>query len=146
MKMNYDIKGKNVVIIGYPCAGKSYLVDKIESKSHTIIRTDDYIHYGFKASLYKIMEDIDSINGNWIVEGVMGYRLIRKLDELIKPCPNIVIEVVTSEDNLRKEYKNREVDIEKQLSFRKSLDTTIMKYHSNKQYETPTWYVYENNY
>lgn len=144
--MNYDFENKNVVIIGYPCSGKTFLTDKLNDKNHTIIRTDDYIKYGFKDSLYRMIEDLENIEGNWIVEGVMGYRLIRKLDELHKPCPNMVIEVRSSEENRKKEYKKRGVDINKQLSFIKSLETTISKYHKNKKYELPQWNIYENNY
>lgn len=50
--------------------------------NHTVIHTDDYMMYGYKDSLYRLLEDLKKINFEYvIVEGIMGARLMRKLQE-----------------------------------------------------------------
>lgn len=53
---------------------------------HTLLHTDDYMEYGYKESVYKLIEDLESYRyENVIVEGIMGARLMRKLQELQFP-------------------------------------------------------------
>ena len=77
-------KRGNVVIIGYPATGKTFLLDSITSKvKASIYHTDDYIKYGFVDALYVLMEEIAKDKTPLkIIEGVLGYRLIRKGIEL----------------------------------------------------------------
>src|SRR5690606_18231688 len=77
----WDFEGKNVLIIGYPGSGKTHLFNLIPKTDHKFIRTDDYISFGFEQSLYECLKDITDIQStgrNTFIEGVQGYRLLRK--------------------------------------------------------------------
>lgn len=74
-----------VVIIGMPAAGKStvatYIAENVLPK-HSLYSTDDYIDYGYEQSLYALMKDMSyDSNPKKIIEGVQGYRFLRKTIE-----------------------------------------------------------------
>ena len=91
--LNSIPKKGNVVIIGYPATGKTFLLDSITSKvKASIYHTDDYIKHGFGEALYVLMGDIDRDDAPLkIIEGVLGYRLIRKGIELQTFHPDLII-------------------------------------------------------
>ena len=82
-----------IVIIGYPKSGKSMLFKKLTKKldyqdlitkddhGYTFVQTDVYKdEYEYKEQLYRIIEDLQ-VAGRFIVEGIQGYRLLRKIEE-----------------------------------------------------------------
>jgi hypothetical protein len=74
-----------VVIIGHPESGKTHIADElaIQYPDYKVYRTDDYILHGFERSLYVLLGDIErDAAPKVIVEGVQGYRLLRKGAEL----------------------------------------------------------------
>lgn len=77
-----------LIIAWHPATGKTTLTKQLEKlyPDHTVFHTDDYMEFGYKDSLYKLLEDIKvRMTGgapyNIIVEWVMGSRLMRKLQE-----------------------------------------------------------------
>lgn len=76
-----------LIIAWHPATGKTTLTKKIVEKflNAVVFHTDDYMHHGYKDSLYKLMDDISEeglrLTQNIIVEWVMGARLMRKLQE-----------------------------------------------------------------
>jgi len=84
--LNSIPKKGNVVIIGYPATGKTFLLDTIITACRvraSTYHTDDYIKHGFVEALYVLMEEIAKDKTPLkIIEGVLGYRLIRKGIEL----------------------------------------------------------------
>jgi deoxyadenosine/deoxycytidine kinase len=89
-----------VVIIGYAATGKTHLMNDLKSKYNAHYwSTDDYMGYGFEEALYVIMQGIDNSKASLkVIEGVQGYRLLRKLAQLSKPLPDMVIECVASKE------------------------------------------------
>jgi hypothetical protein len=83
-----------VVIIGHPDTGKTHLSEELAAQypEHKIYHTDDYIKWGYEDALYKMMSDIEYDRPEkFIVEGVQGYRLLRKWAQEGKPGADLVI-------------------------------------------------------
>lgn len=73
-----------LIIAWHPATGKTTLSEKVKARfpDHTVLHTDDYMEHGYKESLYKLLEDIESYGyKNLIVEWVLGSRLMRKIHE-----------------------------------------------------------------
>jgi len=76
-----------LIIAWHPATGKTTLWLKLKElyPDHTLIHTDAYMEQGYKESLYMLLQDLESYGfENIIVEGIMGARLMRKLQELHK--------------------------------------------------------------
>lgn len=76
-----------LIIAWHPATGKTTLSNKLKElyPDHTLLHTDDYMEHGYKESVYKLIEDLESYwFQNVIVEGIMGARLMRKLQEVHK--------------------------------------------------------------
>lgn len=74
-----------LIIAWHPATGKTTLALKLKEiyPDHTLIHTDAYMEHGYKESLYMLIQDLESYAfENIIVEGIMGGRLMRKLQEL----------------------------------------------------------------
>ena len=98
---------KKTLIVGYPKVGKSKYCEQFEN----VIHTDDYMKHGFKEQIYKILEDIEN-KDKWIIEGIQGIRLFRKMLQLNKCLPDKVI------------YLNPTYDVmDKHIGTRKMLDS-----------------------
>lgn len=138
--MRANVGGKDVLIIGPPSSGKTYLSGKLNG-DHTIIHTDDYARYGYKESLYKLLEDIKKVTGNTIVEGVQGYRLLRKGAQLRCYYPDLVIELSASKGDIRKVYlKERDAKKLKYLaSFNRMHDQILKDYLAIRNNKKPEW-------
>ena len=118
-----------VVIIGLPAAGKSTVADQVAGilPGHDLYRTDDYIDFGYEQSLYALMKDMAyNTNPRKIIEGVQGYRFLRKTLErdIVVDC---IVEVQTSPQVRAQRYLAR---TQKQLSsaFEKNLATVLKDY------------------
>jgi dephospho-CoA kinase len=106
-------KARRVVIIGMPCSGKTFVADFLQAEvlvDHALYHTDDYKDYGYEKSLYVLMDElIAEPSGKQIIEGVQGYRLLRKMYQeygIMSP-PDVVI-VVEADPLVRmKRYEAR---------------------------------------
>lgn len=109
MRPIVDIGSSTVVIIGPPAAGKTYVAGKlaIDNPGHKLIHTDDYIKYGYEASLYHLLDDVVGLKklGPLIIEGVLGYRLLRKGVQLNCFYPEMVVELEITYEQLERIYK-----------------------------------------
>lgn len=144
---NLDIACKNILIIGCPGSGKTYLSDQFKT-NHRIIHTDDYIKYGYEQSLYKIIEDINSIDCNTIIEGIQGYRLLRKGVELNCYYPDIVIRLIITEDEMIKTYykERNNKNIEYVFRMCKANNKILEDYFTYSNNKKPIWIDINNNY
>jgi len=118
-----------VVIIGLPAAGKSTVADVVAAllPGHDLYRTDDYIDYGYEQSLYALIKDMAyNDNPRKIVEGVQGYRFLRKTLErdIAVDC---IVEVQNSPQVRAERYLARG---KKQISsgFERNLATVLRDY------------------
>jgi len=145
--LNLDINNKNVLIIGCPASGKTYLSSKLKS-NHKIIHTDDYMHYGYDLSMYNVLNDIIESNENTLVEGVQGYRLLRKGIQMDCYYPDIVLELIISEQRMISTYK-KERDLSKikyLKTFNKVHDKILQDYLRLKNKNKPEWIKVLNDY
>jgi adenylate kinase family enzyme len=145
--LELDISNLNVLIIGTPASGKTWLSNKL-SKEHRVIHTDDYMKYGFKDSLYKLIEDLRNISTPVIVEGVQGYRLLRKGVELDCYYPNMVIELYTTPERVKQTYL-RERDPKKLRyleQFGNTMGRILQDYRAMPNKRKPEWYKVMNDY
>lgn len=153
--LSLSIVDKNVLIIGPPASGKTWLCDKLWNTHmgmyHATIHTDDYILFGYKDAMYKSMSDIVDAHKNWyktIVEGIQGYRLLRKGVELDCYYPDIVIELEISEKRMHETYK-KERDPKKikyLQSFNTAHQTILEDYFSLPNEKKPEWIKVYNDY
>ena len=70
---------RDIVIVGYPCSGKSYLSGVLESvlSFDSVYHCDDYLKYGGRSGVYRLLDDVCADSGIKLIEGVYGYRLLR---------------------------------------------------------------------
>jgi hypothetical protein len=147
--LSMDFTGKNVLIIGSPASGKTWLSNAIKTNSHYIVHTDDYICYGYEVGMYAALDTVIASKHNTIVEGVLCYRMLRKGVENNSYYPDVVIELKVSDARMEQTYKN-ERDIKKLKSiksFNERHDKIIAEYSdacpNNKK---PEWVTVFNNY
>lgn len=143
-----NIKNKNVLIIGCPASGKTYLSNIIKSDEHQIFHTDDYIKYGYVESMYKCLDDVLKCEKSTIVEGVQGYRMLRKGVELNNYYPDIVIELKITEKQMLNVYKNERDPrkIKYLKGFNKMHDKILHEYKSMFNIKIPEWITINNDY
>ncbi len=104
-----NIKNKNVLIIGPPASGKTTLALELSKQNwhHTLLHTDNFIKYGYEQALYEIIRHTKANVSNMIIEGVLGYRLLRKgaqLPDVWKP--DLVIEMEVTREKQAEIYAN----------------------------------------
>lgn len=143
-----DITGKNILIIGCPASGKTFFSKLLANEGHKVFHTDDYMRYGYKESLYAMMEDLAKHKGNTIVEGVQGYRLLRKGVEMNNYYPDIVIELEVPESRMLKTYREQRPGkkIDSLIAFNKTHQTILNDYKSMPNSKKPLWIKLQNNY
>lgn len=109
---------KIIVVVGLPATGKTILADTIvrtyQTRPLKVFRTDDYIKHGFEESLYVLMADLNrDISPMKLIEGVQGYRLLRKGLETNSFFPDLVIVCCATRDIRATRYKERGKTINK---------------------------------
>lgn len=144
-----EFQGKNILVIGSPASGKSFVTGLLKSALpyHRIIHTDDYMEHGFEQSLYVMMEDIKATPWVSIIEGMLGYRLLRKGVELDCYYPDIVIELLVSTETIEGIY-NTQRDPSKLkgvMSQIKACNTVYAKYLDMPNDHKPEWIIVEND-
>lgn len=152
MHAHIDITGKNVLIIGRPASGKSYTAEKLarDNPNHVLIKTDDYKHLGYVEALYAIIDDLKVLGPkvNTIVEGVQGYRLLRKGVELNCYYPDMVIELEITDRRMNQTYI-LERDPKKLAylkGFNKAHEKVLNDYREMQNKHKPKWIKLKNNY
>lgn len=146
-----DIIGKNVLIIGCPASGKTFLSNSFKTTdTHKVIHTDDFMSYGYKESLYVILQKIKPIHlhTNTVIEGIQGYRLLRKGVELNCYFPDLVIELVISESRMFKTYRSERQgkSVDSLHSFNKMHDKILSDYRAMPNKHKPQWISIYNDY
>lgn len=95
-----------VVVIGPPGSGKTTVGALLaETSGLPLYSTDTYLGYGHVQALYYVMREIGDIG--WIVEGMIGYRMLRKRQQLGMPAPDIVIQLDASDEQIQAAYRSR---------------------------------------
>jgi energy-coupling factor transporter ATP-binding protein EcfA2 len=98
-----------IVIIGHPASGKTTLSDaiaKVDPLKRAVWHTDDFMAHGWEGSLYAMIAAIN-LEAPYIIEGVQGYRLLRKMVEFGLELPDVIISVSASDTDINKRYKER---------------------------------------
>lgn len=147
--INLNIEGKNVLIIGCPASGKTWICNKMAKSTHTIIHTDSYILYGYQAGMYCALDAANMSTKPTIVEGVHGYRMLRKGCEYGSYYPDIVIEMKISDVRMVQTY-TKERD-EKKIKYLKQFNETHAKILNDyrgmcPKHKKPEWITFLNNY
>lgn len=123
--MNLPKQG-TVVIIGYAATGKTFLTTQLEKSlpKAAFWHTDDLINqYDFEEALYVLMPKVTANkNALKIVEGIQGYRLLRKGLQLKTFYADVVIVCQASKETRAKRIENRGKNINATFKQDKGLD------------------------
>ena len=150
MHLHVDIETKNVLIIGKPTSGKTHLSTLLskDNPNHKIIHTDDYVKFGYKEGLYRLLLDFAGVSQPTIIEGVLGYRLLRKGVELDCYYPDLVIELEVPDALMYKTYRNERPG--KDVSYLKGFNAAhlsiLQHYKSMPNKKPPQWVTVKNAY
>lgn len=118
-----------VVVLGPPGSGKSHVGEVLaESSGLPLYSTDEYLSDGHVAALYLVMKAIG--DKGWIVEGMIGYRLLRKRAEFGMKPVDIVIELEATDNQIAESYRsrNKPCDIAKIRRFCKAHECVLQDY------------------
>lgn len=129
-KIKLSLNENIIVVVGLPASGKTFvaneLIEQYAKRAYKLYRTDDYIDWGFEESLYKLRDDLRrDLSPRKIIEGVQGYRLLRKGLELGDFNPDVVIVVVASMAIRNDRYKKRPTSKGKGIN--RGFDSTLTK-------------------
>lgn len=78
-----------ILIVGFPLTGKSSFAEHYFGYEN-LIRTDDYIDSGWELALGRLMR-LAIQREKWVIEGVQGFRLLRRMLTLGDPLPELVV-------------------------------------------------------
>lgn len=144
--LTIPITGKNVVVIGLPGSGKTWFCSRLAAEGHAVFHTDDFIYMGTEG-MYTCMGKVLASELPTIVEGVDGYRMIRKGVETDLYYPDIVFEVIAPEDQRWQVYETERPgkNFANVLAFDKALGTILSKYRLLMDgKEMPQWVQVDN--
>jgi uridine kinase len=119
-----------IVVIGLPAAGKSTVALELAEllPAHDLYSTDDYIDFGYEQSLYALMKDMSyNTNPRKIVEGVQGYRFLRKTLER-DIVVDAIVEVQASDQARAERYLARGKGKQPSSGFERNLATVLKDY------------------
>lgn len=106
-----DLTNKHILIIGCPASGKTTLAKSLSSKSHKTIHTDSFLSSP-KIAMYSAIDAVNFSPIPTIVEGTLGYHMLRYGAQYGSYLPNIVIELSIPEEKMIAIY-SKERDPEK---------------------------------
>ena len=120
-KIELPKKG-NVVIIGYAATGKTTFSNTLQFDG-SLYHTDDYLKYGSVESLYVLMEDLKK-NSNQlkVIEGIGGYRLLRKGLQLGNFQADLIIECQAANEIRYDRIKARSKNIQATFNMDKACE------------------------
>lgn len=128
-----------IVIIGYPASGKSTLANQLEAKypEYRIYRDIDFIKNGYVNGLYDLRKKIiEEAKEKVIIEGVMGYRFLRKGVQMGDFQADLIIHVKCSEKKRELRYKKRDYSKYKHLKgLHSGLDNIWAEFMTKKKYQ-----------
>lgn len=144
--LSMDLSSKNILIIGSPASGKTWLAGKIKERYQAdIIHTDEYLKYGANA-IEQMLKKIPMFPYA-IVEGTLGYRLLLDGHKsgLYKPC--IVIHLIVSDSTVQRVYEQeRDKSKIRLLPFvLKKDEKELNKYMQMIYPNIPVWYIVTND-
>lgn len=150
-----DITGLNVMVIGLPASGKTFFACWLafNNPAHKLYHTDDYLqsHNG-DAAMYCAFNDVTVMiqtGQKTIVEGVAGYRMLRKGAQLEMYYPDIVFEIVAPTEQRERVYKKDRSDrnFANVQKFDKALTTVLNEYKKIvPDLQFPTWIQVNNQF
>lgn len=129
-----------VVVIGPPGSGKTHVATVLaETSELPIYSTDKFLCDGHVQALYTVMNSVG--DKGWIVEGMIGYRLLRKMKELELEPPDIVIELEATDDMIITSYAQRDkvVNIKRIRAFCKAHEKVLDDYYKLDGEEPTIW-------
>ena len=105
-------ENQNIVIIGHPGAGKTYLKELLAKTlaTHTVVDTDIFINEPYNMQLPYLIDRLQGLPANkyYCVVGVLGYRLLRHIAKTESFAglnqPHLVIEVTRDTKQIEKLY------------------------------------------
>jgi ATP-dependent protease HslVU (ClpYQ) ATPase subunit len=140
------VSGLNVLIIGMAGSGKTWFANQLSAKHQKsgFIQTDDYIQFGWEQSMYVVLGEVVELieqGTSTIVEGVAGYRMLRKGAELGSYFPDIVFEMIAPESQINEVYRmTRDAKKVANLpAFAKMNQTVLEKYKAMSVGKEPRW-------
>lgn len=149
------ITGLNVMVIGLPASGKTFFAGwlSLNNPMHKLYHTDDYLqsHNG-DAAMYCAFNDVTAMiqaGQKTIVEGVAGYRMLRKGAQLEMYYPDIVFEIVAPLEQRDRVYQQERgnrtfANVER---FDKALTTVLSDYKKIvPDLDFPTWIQVNNQF
>lgn len=125
---------KVVVVIGLPGSGKTTVAQDLHGhilSEHSLYQTDDYIDFGYEQSLYAMLKEMQyDKNPLKLIEGVQGFRFLRKNVETQAYKVDAVVIVDCSPEERAKRYAQRGKG-NLPTSFDRNLETVFKSYLNN---------------
>lgn len=145
-----DFTGQSVAIIGHPATGKTWLGKALAAATgRQVIHTDDYIRYGNVEGLYVLLEELQTMEGPHLIEGVMGYRLLRKGAQTGLYYPDVVIHLTVPAECVERTYWQVRKEPEKLPGVKRlgmACDTVLRDYLEMNNPHPPVWWDVQNEY
>lgn len=88
--LSLDLNGQNILIIGRPASGKTFLSNKLKEKGHYVIHTDEFLKSGTANSIIEILDEHDYCKPS-IIEGMTGFSLLEWGEKTGKYKPDVII-------------------------------------------------------
>jgi len=140
-------ENSTVVVIGPPGSGKTHVATVLaEASGLPLYSTDVYLGNGHVAALYVMMQALG--DDGWIVEGMIGYRFLRKLRQLGLPPPDIVIQLDADDEQIRAAYAKRSkpCNIKIIRSFCKAHEKVLSDYYLLDGEQPKVWVHAQSNH
>lgn len=149
--LSLPIAGKEILILGKPSAGKTWLAKQLDPYDLYTLHADEYIVLGEARALFGLVEDAPISFGMKcrIIEGMLGYNLLLSGAKTKTYKPDIVIEVEISAGKQRELYlKGRDPN---KIRYLKNFQLKCMSimdqyYKLVPESEMPQWITFNNEH
>lgn len=133
-------ENSSVVIIGPPGSGKTFVGHLLAEQSGLpLYSTDEFLKNDAVQALYAVMQFTG--DKGFILEGMVGYRWLRKRRQLKLPPPDIVIQLDATDRQIEESYRKRKkrVSLERIKVFCRSHETILSDYYALDGDEPKVW-------